>query len=178
MQLHNQYCNSTSIGKLQPSFNKSVPTVDATTDRKDTLDFEMETPARNDSVEAAWQGLKDCNMQSAGASDFVSFSISIRTPRQRVVGVLLAELYWGWMHICIVWIHEEYRHQGLARKLLQRAELKATEQQCHHAYLDTFSFQATSFYKDLGYKIVGQLDDFPLGHQRFFMMKPLTVHNA
>ncbi len=149
--------------------------MDATTD-KDALDFEMEIPPRNDSVEAAWQGLKDHNTKSAGASAYVPFSISIRTSLQRVVGVLSAELYWGWMHICIVWIDDEYRHQGLARELLRRAELEAAERQCHHAYLDTFSFQTTSLYEGLGYKVIGQLDDFPLGHKRFFMMKPLTVH--
>jgi hypothetical protein len=42
-----------------------------------------------------------------------------------------------------------------------------------HAYLDTFSFQAPDFYKKLGYEVFGELQDFPHGHQRYFMKKRL-----
>jgi iron complex outermembrane receptor protein len=44
---------------------------------------------------------------------------------------------------------------------------------CHSAYLDTFSFQAKPFYERCGYEVFGVLEDFPKGHQRFFMRKSL-----
>jgi hypothetical protein len=43
------------------------------------------------------------------------------------------------------------------------------------ALLDTFDFQALSFYARLGYEVFGRLDDFPKGHTRFFVAKTLPL---
>ena len=32
-------------------------------------------------------------------------------------------------------------------------------------------FQALSFYQKLGYQIFGQLEDYPVGHTRYFLQK-------
>jgi len=53
-------------------------------------------------------------------------------------------------------------------------EQAARQRGCQYAHLDTFSFQARPFYEDLGYTVFGTLDDYPPGHQRFFMQKALT----
>jgi len=53
-------------------------------------------------------------------------------------------------------------------------EHAAKERGCTAAHLDTFSFQARPFYESLGYEVFGTLDDYPQGHQRFFMKKTLT----
>jgi hypothetical protein len=50
----------------------------------------------------------------------------------------------------------------------------ARARSCVGAWLDTFSFQALDFYRSLGYQQFGTLDDFPPGHQRHFVWKPLT----
>jgi hypothetical protein len=39
--------------------------------------------------------------------------------------------------------------------------------------LDTFSFQAPDFYKQHGYQVFGELQDFPSGHQRYYLKKQL-----
>lgn len=48
---------------------------------------------------------------------------------------------------------------------------------CHrgakNAYLNTFSFQAPEFYKTMGYKEFGRLDNFPTGHTPTFLTKAL-----
>ena len=36
-----------------------------------------------------------------------------------------------------------------------------------------FVFQAPKFYQHLGYKVFEELEDFPLGHRRFFLKKSL-----
>jgi ribosomal protein S18 acetylase RimI-like enzyme len=38
-------------------------------------------------------------------------------------------------------------------------------------YLDTFDCQAPGFYEKLGFKVFGKLEDYPPGHQRFYLMK-------
>ena len=56
---------------------------------------------------------------------------------------------------------------------MRRAETEALARQCHHAWLDTFAFQARGFYERLGYQCFGTLDDYPVGSSRYFMSKPL-----
>lgn len=42
---------------------------------------------------------------------------------------------------------------------------------CTQAVLDTFSFQAESFYAACAYRTFGRADDFPTGHHRAYMAK-------
>jgi hypothetical protein len=42
-----------------------------------------------------------------------------------------------------------------------------------NVFLDTFSFQAPGFYQKLGYRVFGELVDFPPGHTRQYLTKRL-----
>jgi N-acetylglutamate synthase-like GNAT family acetyltransferase len=57
--------------------------------------------------------------------------------------------------------------------LLADAEAVARERGCTSIYLDTFSFQAPDFYKRLGFKEFGRLNDFPPGRTRIWLWKSL-----
>jgi len=56
---------------------------------------------------------------------------------------------------------------------LAQAEDEARKRGAKKAYLDTFSFQAPEFYKKYGYKVFGELKEFPPGHQRYYLTKEL-----
>ena len=56
-------------------------------------------------------------------------------------------------------------------------QTEALRRGCRAAYLDTFSYQARPFYEKLGYEVFGTLDDYPLGHQRFFMRTVFFLFN-
>lgn len=73
----------------------------------------------------------------------------------------------------LVWIDDKYRGKGFGKRLLESAEAHARKNGVKNVYLDTFSFQAPKFYKKLGYREFGRLDDFPAGHHRVWMTKPL-----
>jgi hypothetical protein len=51
----------------------------------------------------------------------------------------------------------------------------AEERGCERAHLDTFSYQARPFYEKLGYRVFGELEDYPPGHTRFFLRKQLRA---
>ena len=70
-------------------------------------------------------------------------------------------------------IKEELRGQGFGHRLLTLAEDEARHRGAKKAHLDTFSFQAPDFYKQHGYEVFGELQDFPPGHQRYFLSKQL-----
>ena len=66
------------------------------------------------------------------------------------------------------------RGDGHGRRVMLALEQAARERGCTHAHLDTFSYQARPFYEKLGYEVFSTLDDYPLGHRRFFLKKALT----
>jgi GNAT superfamily N-acetyltransferase len=90
-----------------------------------------------------------------------------------VVGGIIAETYYGWCHIDLLWVREDLRGRGLGRRLMDHAEKEALSRGAKGVYLDTFSFQAPEFYTRLGYETFGMLPDFPPGHERHFMVKHL-----
>jgi GNAT superfamily N-acetyltransferase len=89
------------------------------------------------------------------------------------VGGVLGEVYWGWFYLDLLWVKEELRGRGYGHRLLEIAEDEARKRGAKHVYLDTFSFQAPDFYERHGYQVFGELEDFPTGHQRYFLRKDL-----
>ncbi len=126
-----------------------------------------------DAVRAVREGLSAYNRSRVGDDGYCELTIFLRDPDDAVVGGLLGGTYWGWLSIEIVWVAEHLRSQGHGRALLTMAEREALRRGCHHAHLDTMSFQARPFYEHEGYTLFGALHDIPRGHSRYFMQKAL-----
>ena len=88
-----------------------------------------------------------------------------------LLGGLCALTFWHWLYVCQVWVDAAQRGNGIGRRLMAAAE--ARRRGCAHVYLDTVSVQAPGFYDKLGYEVIGTLDDYPPGGQKFFMTKKL-----
>lgn len=119
------------------------------------------------------QGLKEYNDQQGGDDRYQSLCLVLRAPDQEIVGGVIAATYWDWFHLDVLWVKEELRGRGYGHRLLTMAEQEARQRGARNAYLDTFSFQAPAFYEQHGYRVFGQLKDFPPGHQRYFLTKQL-----
>lgn len=52
-------------------------------------------------------------------------------------------------------------------------EAAAAARGAESVHVDTYDFQALGFYERNGYEVFGQLDDYPIGHTRFFLRKSL-----
>ncbi|WZO97451.1 GNAT family N-acetyltransferase [Isosphaeraceae bacterium EP7] len=99
----------------------------------------------------------------------------LRDDAGQIVGGAMGETNWGWLHVRILAVAEELRGQGWGSQLMLEMERRAVSRGCHHAWVDTFSFQARPFYEGLGYKVFGTLPDYPIGESRFFLSKTLSV---
>ncbi len=86
---------------------------------------------------------------------------------------LLADICAGWLNIHVLWVDPEHRRSGMGAALLAHAEQQALAAGAHGVLLDTFDWQAESFYLRQGYTVFGRLDDYPPGHQRIYMRKLL-----
>jgi GNAT superfamily N-acetyltransferase len=127
--------------------------------------------------ESAWgiigRGVGSFNKEQAGDNQFQRLCYVLQTSTQEIVGGVLAEVYFGWLYIDLLWVKEDLRGRGYGTRLMTEVEDQARTLGAKKSYLDTFSFQAPDFYRDIGYQVFGELSDFPKGYQRYFMSKQL-----
>lgn len=118
-------------------------------------------------------GIHHYNDQHAGDAQHQQLCFVVRGPNQEIVGGLIGDTYWDWLYINLLFVKEEFRGHDYGHRLLNLAEDEARRRGIKHVYLDTFSFQAPDFYQRHGYQVFGELKDFPVGHQRYFLTKEL-----
>jgi len=100
-------------------------------------------------------------------------AVLVKDEAGKVLGGLWGMTGWQWLFVHLLWLPETLRGAGLGRDLLGRAEAEALARGCGNVWLDTYSFQARSFYEKLGYTVFGTLEGYPAGHRRYFLQKRL-----
>jgi GNAT superfamily N-acetyltransferase len=144
------------------------------------MDYQIQIEERPREADLAQvrEGLAIYNRRFAGvdgSDSFAPITLLARGPDGAIVAGLIGGTYWGWLYVEILWVSEALRGQGCGSQLITQAEQIARERGCHHAHLDTMSFQAQGFYERHGYTVFGALDDLPLGHRRIFLQKRLQA---
>ncbi len=105
---------------------------------------------------------------------FIFINRSIKDENGMIIGGILACLaLWNTLSIDTLWVKEEFRNNGIAKKLLRAVETEAIEMGCHISYLSTYDFQAKDFYLKNGYELYGILNDCPKGHKLYHLSKRL-----
>lgn len=103
---------------------------------------------------------------------FVAINRVIKDLNGNILAGINSLLYcWNCLYIDILWVKEEYRHEGYGSEILDEVEKVAKEKGCKLIHLDTFDFQAKDFYLKHGYEVFGVLDDCPVEHKRYYMKK-------
>lgn len=123
-------------------------------------------------------GLAAFNAADVGPSGRQSLTVLIRngegvTADAGTQGGLYGYTAWGWLYIQWLFVPEQMRGNGLAGGLLAMAEDEARGRGCHAAWIDTFNSQALRTYQRHGYRVFGELADFPQGRTRSFLQKNL-----
>ena len=121
------------------------------------------------------KGLTAFNIADTGPPEKSPLAIYVRDQTGTIQGGLSGNTAWGWLYVQWLWLAEHMRGQGLAGKLLATAEAEAIVRGCHGAYIDTFNPSALKAYERQGYRVFGELADFPVGRTRTFLQKPLIV---
>ena len=103
-----------------------------------------------------------------------ALNIIVSDANNEWIGGLTAEIYWGWVEVNDFWFNEDSRGKGLGSLLLSQLENSAKENGANKILLTTFEFQARSFYEIKGFKIVGEIKDYPPGSSYYTMVKVLT----
>jgi GNAT superfamily N-acetyltransferase len=117
--------------------------------------------------------LYEYNVAATGVTDGRVFAIVVHDERGDIVAGLTGSTWGGCLEIGRLWVRADQRGQGYGTRLLAVAEQEARAHGCRKAVLDTHSFQAPDFYQRRGYSVYGVLDDYPLGHRKYFLKKDL-----
>jgi ribosomal protein S18 acetylase RimI-like enzyme len=119
-------------------------------------------------------GLSAYNAARVGPRRSEPLAISLRDESGAIVGGLIGEMKWQWLHVDLLWIDEAHRGKGHGEALVASAERAAREHGARGVYLATMSIQAPDFYPKLGYKEYGRLEDYPVaGHRILQFAKAL-----
>jgi GNAT superfamily N-acetyltransferase len=131
----------------------------------------------DDEIQIIVDGINTYNWEHVPAfiaEKWIPMDYVVKNNEGEVIGGILSNIgYWGGLEIRILWVNEDYRKSGIGTRLLIEVEKQAKLKGALVSILDTFDFQAKNFYLKNGYSICGQIDDFPLGHKKFYLQKRL-----
>ena len=136
--------------------------------------FTIEDAPHDEDVQILRDGLHDHAAEHLDAPGFEPLGVFMRDATGRIVGGVWGYVNWNWLFVGLVWLSKDLRGSGYGRLMMERIEAAAVERGCKYSHLDTFSFQARPLYEGLGYEVFATLDEYPQGHQRFFMKKKLV----
>ena len=100
-------------------------------------------------------------------------NLYIEDEQGQLLAGLVAETFGNWLEIEYLFVKEDLRGQGIGSQLLQRAESEAKKRNCRYVFVNTYQFQAPSFYQKHGYQEVFILKDYPCTGQRHYYQKDL-----
>ena len=102
-----------------------------------------------------------------------NFAVFAKDEHGKVLGGIRANAFWNYCIIELLWLSKEVRGLGAGRELMNAAENFAKEKGFKHMRTETLSFQAKPFYEKLGFKVFGELPDYPKGHTTYCLVKEL-----
>jgi len=119
------------------------------------------------------EGLGEFN-RSAAPLEQVSTLYSVAHIGELTLGGILGRTWGKCAEIQILWVHPDYRHQGLGSRLMQDFESTAIREfNISTFYLETFTFQAPEFYQRLGYEVGFKISGFTPDIEKFLLIKQL-----
>ena len=108
-----------------------------------------------------------------GLGDEADLAIFVRDAGRIVAGIS----GWTWGDCCelqSLWVQPSLRGRGLGTQLLAAAEAAAAARGCAQTVHFTYAFQARSLDERNGYKLVGQVENFPSGTDVLWYRKRLN----
>jgi GNAT superfamily N-acetyltransferase len=113
------------------------------------------------------------NAKATGYFDGRMLAGCIRSDTSEIIAGFSGHTWGGCCELSLVWVHEQYRGQGLGTLLLRSAEAEALARGCVRVVLATHSFQAPGFYERLGYERKYTIEGRPEGHADIIYVKVL-----
>ncbi|MGM9485921.1 GNAT family N-acetyltransferase [Ideonella sp. YS5] len=137
------------------------------------MNFSLHDELPREEAEAVDKGLGQANDAAAPLHEVRPLACFARSPDGTVLGGAVGRTWGLCCELQQLWVVPEHRRQGLGAELIRRFEAAARARGCRTAYLETFSFQAPSLYRSLGYEVRLALHGFPAGNVKYTMVHAL-----
>lgn len=95
----------------------------------------------------------------------------VRDDDGKVLAGLFGAITMHCLVIQIMWVEEALRGQGIGSELVGRATAIAKEVGAKQIIVETTSFQAPEFYLNLGFEVICEIPDCPIGAVSLLMRK-------
>ena len=117
--------------------------------------------------------IRSYNRSKREKAESQPLNLYVEDDKGELMAGLVAETFGNWLEIEYLFVKEEFRGQGIGSQLLQQAESEAKKKNCRYAFVNTYQFQAPTFYQKQGYEEVFTLKDYPYTGQRHYYQKEL-----
>jgi GNAT superfamily N-acetyltransferase len=117
------------------------------------------------------ENIHDANVKALGPMDMQALRLVLQGDDGKPLGGLWGRTSYRWLFIELLAVPDSLRGRGLGTELLRRAEAEARRRGCMGAWLDTFTADARRLYERCGFKVIGEIPDYPPGNTRVFMTK-------
>ena len=115
--------------------------------------------------------LSEYNAAAANSGERCRLALFLHDEQGNMIDGICGRFWEECLEIDTLWVEENWRGQGIGKRLLQTLEREAVSRGCRQITLTTFSFQAPDFYQQLGYHVFGIFGGFGKGHQKFYLQK-------
>ena len=117
--------------------------------------------------------IRSYNRSKREKAESEPLNLYVEDDKGELMAGLVAETFGNWLEIEYLFVKEDLRGQGIGSQLLHQAESEAKKRNCRFAFVNTYQFQAPSFYQKHGYQEVFILKDYPCTGQRHYYQKDL-----
>jgi len=118
--------------------------------------------------------LYEYNVQSTGIADGTMLNAVVENEAREIIAGINGHTWGGCCEIKQLWVAEAYRSQGLGKALLLGAMQEAVLRGCKQILISTHSFQAPTFYENLGFTRVAEIPDYPQGYEQIIYVRKLS----
>ena len=100
------------------------------------------------------------------------FTVEIRDGQGILKGGAGARVNLSAVEIQTLWLDEDRRGNGWGRNIIDAIAAEGRRLGASKILLDTYDFQARSFYGAIGFRVFG-ISDYPTGNSRFYMSRDI-----
>jgi len=100
---------------------------------------------------------------------YVKHILITEKDEKKLVAGLSARMYWQMIYLDEFFVSPHKRHSGIGSKMLRKLIEIASQAEVDFICLETFSFQARTFYEKFGFYVIGEIKDYPPGESMYTM---------
>ncbi|MDR3623641.1 MAG: GNAT family N-acetyltransferase [Chlamydiales bacterium] len=135
------------------------------------IDFQIDPSPIYQSI--LFNGINANALKVKAQKPVLSFGFFIKDSSGTPIAGITSIIYYGCLHIDMLWVNETYRKHGLGSLLIQKCEKFAKDKSCTFATVDTMDWEALPFYQKLGFIIEFVQEGFVNNSIKYLLRKPL-----